>query len=1057
MTSASSTPRAVFGLFLLFMMLGHVPGALAQPVDAALYQSLEWRMIGPFRASRTVGAVGVPDQPNVFYIGINNGGVWKTDDYGRTWKPIFDDAPTGSVGDIAVSPSHPHILYVGSGEGLHRPDLGVGDGIFKSTDGGATWAHIGLYDVQQVARLIVHPTNPDVVFVAGLGHPYGPNEERGVFRTTDGGATWEKVLYINHNTGAIQVEFDPTNPEVLFADMWEHREGPWENARFSGPNSGLYKSTDGGTTWRPLTQGLPTAEQGLGRIGVGIAPSNPNRMYATVDARENGGIYRSEDAGESWSLIHTDRRLWGRGGDFGEIRVHPENPDVVFVGNIASYRSDDGGKTWMSLRGAPGGDDYHRIWINPKHPDIMLFAADQGAIVTINGGKTWSSWYNQPTAQLYHVSTDNQFPYYVYGGQQESGAIAIASRGNGGQISFRDWHGIGADEYAYVAPDPLDPNIVYGGRVMRFDRRTGQAQNVAPEAVRSGQYRILRTMPLVFSPVDQRTLFFATNVLFKTMTGGQEWEIISPDLSREQPEVPASVGDFETPEMATMPRRGVIYAVAPSPLDTDVIWAGTDDGLIHITRDGGQNWRDVTPPAITAWSKISIIDAGHFDTQTAYVAVNRIRLDDMRPHIYRTHDGGETWQRISNGLPEHGPVNVVREDHTRPELLFAGTERGVYASFNDGADWQSLRLNMAPSSVRDLVVHDDDIVAGTHGRSIWILDDITPLRQMAQASAAEAFLFAPQRATRVRWNMFSDTPIPPEEPMGKNPPDGAILNYFLRTAATEVTLDIFDAGGALVRHFSSNDAPEHLDSTLLPHPTYWIRPPQVLSRKAGMQRFVWDMRYAPPEGVRRSYSIAAVYKTTPSSPLGPWVPPGDYTVRLEVDGQRFEQPLTVRLDPRVEITPEALQQQTAFSMAAYESYQHAQTAREAIQAVRAQVQTLQEGTIPRALRSALAALDDDLGALEGSGTPGAADMLYGSVYAAAPGQETLADMQRIFLYLLEVLQGADAAPTSQAMAAVQDQQQVLQTVVGRWEALREGDLKTVNNQLSKSGFAPLDL
>ena len=1057
MTSDSLTPLAVFGLMLLLISLGHTPEASAQPVDPSLYQSLQWRMIGPFRASRTVGAMGVPDQPNVFYIGINNGGVWKTNDYGRTWRPIFDDAPTGSVGDLAVSPSHPNILYIGSGEGLHRPDLGVGDGIFKSTDGGATWTHVGLGDVQQVGRLIVHPTDPDVVFVAGLGHPYGPNEERGVFRTTDGGATWEKVLYIDHNTGAIQVEFDPTNPDVLFADMWEHREGPWENARFSGPNSGLYKSTDGGTTWRRLTEGLPTNEQGLGRVGVGIAPSDPNRMYATVDAREDGGIYRSDDAGESWRQISTDRRLWGRGGDFGEIRVHPENPDVVYVGNIASYRSDDGGMTWTSLKGAPGGDDYHRIWINPKQPDIMLFATDQGAAITVNGGETWSSWYNQPTAQLYHVSTDNQFPYYVYGGQQESGAIAVASRGNGGQISFRDWHGVGADEYAYVAPDPLDPNIVYGGRVMRFDRTTGQAQNVAPEAVRSGQYRILRTMPLLFSPVAPQTLFFATNVLFKTTTGGQSWEIISPDLSREQPDVPESIGDFRTPDLETMPRRGVIYAVAPSPLDANLIWAGTDDGLIHVTRDGGQSWHDVTPPALTAWSKISILDAGHFDAATAYAAVNRIRLSDMRPHIYRTHDGGATWQAITNGLPEHGPVNVVREDPVRPGLLFAGTERAVYVSFNDGDDWQPLRLNMAPSSVRDLVIHEDDVVAGTHGRSIWILDNITPLRQMDAAAAAEAFLFAPQTATRVRWNMFSDTPLPPEEPTGQNPPDGAIIDYYLKTAASEVTLEILDGQGTVVRRFSSTDEPEHLDSTRLPHPTYWIRPPQVLSAEAGMQRFVWDLRYAPPKGARRSYAIAAVHRTTPSSPLGPWVHPGRYTVRLDVDGQRFEQPLVVRLDPRVEITPEALQQQFDLSMVCYDAYHQAQAAREEVRAVRAQVQALLETALSDGLKQMLTALYEAAGTVEGSGTPGTPDLLYGSVYAAPPGQETLAGLQQVLLYLTELLQGADAPPTQQAIAAVEDQQQVLQNVLGRWLELKEGVLRPLNEQLSAAGLATVEV
>ncbi len=428
--------------------------AISQPVSSSHYQDLRHRLIGPFRAGRTVGAVGIPTQPNVFYMGVNNGGVWKTDDFGRTWKPIFDKESTGSIGDIAVSPSNPNVIYVGSGEGLHRPDLAIGDGMFKSVDGGNNWKHIGLSDAQQVGRVVIHPTNPDVVFAAVLGHPYGANEMRGVYRTKDGGANWEKVLFINRNTGAIQIEFDPTNPEILYADMWEHREGPWENASFSGTNSGLYKSMDGGTTWKKLTNGLPTAAQGLGRIGFGISYSNSKRIFATVDAREQGGIYRSDDGGESWKLVNTDRRIWGRGSDFAEIRIHPKNPDVVFAANTASYRSSDGGLTWTSFKGAPGGDDYHRIWINPLQPEIMIFALDQGATVTVNGGKTWSSWYNQPTAQLYHISTDNQFPYWVYGGQQESGAIGTASRGDGGQISFRDWQGAGADEYAYVAADP---------------------------------------------------------------------------------------------------------------------------------------------------------------------------------------------------------------------------------------------------------------------------------------------------------------------------------------------------------------------------------------------------------------------------------------------------------------------------------------------------------------------------------------------------------------------------------------------------------------------------
>ena len=911
------------------------------------------------------------------------------------------------------------MIYVGTGEGLHRPDLAVGDGIFKSTDGGETWKHVGLSDVQQVGRLVVHPTNPDVVFVAGLGHPYGPNEERGVFRTTDGGITWEKVLYIDHDTGAIQVEFDPTNPEVLFADMWDHREGPWENARFSGPASGLYKSTDAGSTWRRLTKGLPTAEQGLGRIGVGIAPSDPHRMYATVQAEDGGGVYRSDDAGESWRRISTDRRLYGHGGDFGEIRVHPEDPDRVYVGNIASYRSDDAGETWTSIKGAPGGDDYHRIWINPLEPDIMLFVADQGATITVNGGRTWSSWYNQPTAQLYHVSTDNSFPYWVYGGQQESGAIGTASRGNGGQISFRDWVGVGADEYAYVAPDPLDPNVVYGGRVVRFDKRTGQAQNVAPEALRSGDYRILRTMPLLFHPKDPTMLLFATNVLWKTTTGGQDWEVISPDLTREQPEVPESLGDFRTPELETMARRGVIYAVSASPLEAGTIWAGTDDGLVHVTRDGGKTWSNVTPPRLRAWDKVSQVDAGHFDSGTAYVAVNAIRRDDMRPHVYRTHDGGQSWERVIDGLPEMGPVNVVREDPKRSGLLYAGSERSVYFSIDDGASWQSLRLNLPPSSMRDLVIHEDDLVVGTHGRSIWILDNIAPLRELDRAVAATTpHLFTPPLATRVRWNMFSDTPLPPEEPAGQNPPDGAILDYHLPRAARSVVLEIVKDDD-VVRRFSSDDAPESVDPDTLPHPTYWIRAPRSLGTTPGHHRFVWDLRYAPPRGARRQFSIAAVLRRTPSGPHGPFVAPGTYTVRLSVDGERVERSLDVRLDPRVHIDEEGLRLQTELSMRCYQDYHRLQEIREAIDREL-------EGDVGQGRR-------EELLALRGSRDPGEPDILYGSIYAAAPEEETVVGLQHKLLFLLNLFQGADAHPTRQAQEAVVVLEASLGALAIRWE------------------------
>ena len=974
---------------------------LFSQIDKSYYQDLEYRMIGPFRGGRTVGAVGIPSQPNVFFIGVNNGGVWKTDDYGRTWNPIFDDVPTGSVGDLAVSPSHPNVIYVGTGEGLHRPDLAVGDGMFKSVDGGKNWQHIGLNDIQQISRVIVHPTNPDIVYVAGLGHPYGANEMRGIFKSNDGGKTWKKILYINHNTGAIQVEMDPNNPDILFADMWEHQEGPWENAKFSGPNSGLYKSTDGGETWRNIVKGLPGANQGLGRIGVAIALSNSKRMYATVDARENGGVYKSDDAGESWKLITTENRLWGRGSDFAEIKVHPKNENIVFVGNIASYKSEDGGKTWTSIKGAPGGDDYHRIWINPMHPEIMLFAADQGGVVTVNGGKTWSSWYNQPTAQLYHVSTDNQFPYWVYGGQQESGAIGVASRSNGGQISFREFMGVGADEYAYVAPDPLDSNIIYGGRVIRFNKKTGQSQYVGPEVLRSGKFRYIRTMPLLFHPADNSMLLFGTNVVWKTHDGGQSWEQISEDLTRKQPEVPSSVGDYKTVAMKTMPQRAIVYAIGPSPLDKNIIWAGTDDGLVHVTLDGGKTWKDVTPSTITSWDKISQIDASHFNKGTAYVAVNAIRKDDMQPHIYKTHDFGKTWQEVVSGMNPSGPVNTVREDPLQKGLLFAGTEREVYFSSNDGESWQSLRMNMPASSIRDLVIHDNDLVIGTHGRSIWILDDFSPLRELASLTTKPVHLFEPSDAYRVRFNMFSDTPLPPEEPTGQNPPDGAIIDYYLGSNTNKVELKIFDQKGTTVNSFSSDDLEEFLDSTKMQHPTYWKRPFQGLSGEVGHQRFVWNLRYKEPRGANRGYAIAAVQYNTESGPVGPFVAPGEYKIQLKVNGNITERSLTVKLDPRSEVSNEALTLQTDLSMQCYTNYETLQLIRESIDDMLTAKSSEQEALLE----------------FRGKGAPNNGDIIYGSIYESDLENETIVGLQSKLLYLLNVLQNTDAKPTKKTQEA----------------------------------------
>ena len=827
---------------------------------------------------------------------------------------------------------------------------------------------MGLAEGQQIGGLAIDPHDPDRVFAAVLGHPYGPNPERGVYRTTDGGNHWEKVLYKDENTGAVQVTIDPVNPQVVYADLWAGRQGPWENGAWNGPNSGLYKSVDGGTTWHPLKQGLPDVSQGLSRIGFCIAPSDPTRLYATVAANATfGGIYRSDDAGESWKKLNSDQRFWGRGDDFAEVKADPKDKNIVYTADVVVWKSTDGGMSWNAFKGAPGGDDYHRIWINPDHPEIMLIACDQGAIVTVNGGHTFSSWYNQPTAQFYHVSTDNAFPYNVYGGQQESGSIGIASRGNDGEITFREWHPVGVEEYGYVAPDPLDPNIIYGGKITRYDKRTGQVQNIAPEAIASGKYRFLRTAPVLFSPTDPHTLYFAGNVLFKTRDGGHSWQVISPDLSRESWAIPPSVGIYNTENLKQMPRRGVIYTVAPSPVDGNVIWAGTDDGLVHVTRDGGKTWKNVTPRGIADWAKVSLIDAGHRDANTAYVAVNGIRLDDMHPHIYRTHDGGATWEEIDNGLPDD-PINVVREDPSRKGLLLAGSERAVYISFDDGAHWQSLRLNMPVTSIRDLVFKDDDVVVGTHGRSFWILDDIACLRQMGQQSAGQdAVLYKSSPAVRVRWDMWPDTPVPGDEPAGQNPPDGAVVDYYLKADAAEpVTLEVLDAAGKVVRHYSSTDTLYAIPDVNIP--LYWIRPQQILSGKAGPHRFVWDLHYQPLN-VPASYPISAILGNTAPTPSSPWVMPGVYTVRLKVNGKSYTQPLTVRMDPRVKTAMADLQQQHDLAMRAYRGWDSAMDAYNRVRAMRAEVGQEARGA-GDSVAAKLRALDSRLGALEGAGRRG---------------------------------------------------------------------------------------
>jgi photosystem II stability/assembly factor-like uncharacterized protein len=1017
-------------------------------VDPALLSTLRWRLIGPFRGGRTVAAVGVPGQPDVFYMGVNNGGVWKTDDAGRTWRPLFDGQPTQSIGALAVAPSDPRVIYAGSGEGLQRPDLSVGDGIYKSTDGGETWEHLGLRDGQQIPALLVDPHDPNRVFAAVLGHPYGPNAERGVFGSTDGGRSWEKVLYRDENTGAVDLAFDPADPRILYASLWAARQAPWEiGASFQVPGSGLYKSTDGGGSWQPLTQGLPSAAQGLGRIGIGVAPSRPGRVYLQVDAdAKHGGLYRSDDGGAGWQRVNSEPRIWGRGGDFAEVKVDPKDPDKVYVCNTSTYRSTDGGVSFTAFKGAPGGDDYHRIWIDPDRPQVLLLAGDQGAAVSLNGGLTWSSWYNQPTAQFYHVITDDRFPYWVYGGQQESGSAGIASRGNDGEITFRDWHPVGAEEYGYVAPDPVHKNLIYGGKVQRFDWATGQVQDVSPEAVRSGEIRYVRTLPLLFSPVDPSFLYFGASVLFKTTDGGRSWQTISPDLTRRKPAVPPVLGPFAAGDPQHGAHRGVIYTVAPSFQDVDQLWVGTDDGLIQLTRDGGRHWQDVTPPALTPWSKVSVMEASHFDPASAYAAVNRFRLDDLRPHVYRTRDYGKSWQEITRGIPDGEVVNAVRGDPVRRGLLFAATERGVWVSLDDGDSWQSLRLNLPATSVRDLTVHGADLVAGTHGRSFWVLDDISPLRQvdagMTAATAPPAHLFRPAVAWRLRRGLYTDTPLPPEEPAGKNPPDGAVIDFLLH-APGEVVIEIFDAAGGPVRRFSSADRPPPVDPKELPIPMYWVRPAAALPAEAGMHRFVWDLRYPPPDALSHEYPISAVVHDTPPEPLGPLALPGTYQVKLTAGGQSFTQPLEVRMDPRVRTPADGLAQQLKLASGIAEAMGRDAATLRQVNALRGRLAALPASARKGALGKAVAAFDAKAAAIAGS---------EGDEEGGAP---SLAQLNDALGRLLVLLNGADEAPTTQQQAGVAELERRLGAAMARWDELRGRDLERLNARLRRAQVAPV--
>jgi photosystem II stability/assembly factor-like uncharacterized protein len=907
---------------------------VAVPQDpTALYTGMHWRLLGPFRGGRVAAVSGVPGRPNEFYFGAVNGGVWKSIDGGRVWTPIFDSQPVASIGAIAVAPSAPDVVYVGSGESTLRDSMGFGNGMYKSIDAGKTWTHLGLDDTQHIGRVAVDPRNPNVVFVAAIGHLYAANPDRGVYRSRDGGKTWQKVLYKDENVGAVDVVVDPTNSNVVYAGLWNARRPPWYTySPTNGPGGGIYKSTDGGTTWKQLTGGLPP--EGIGRTGIAVAPTNPRRIYAVVDCLVpdpnappppagggggrgggggqqpgQGGFFRSDDAGATWTRVSSDQALSGRGWYFEKLAVDPKDPDIVYVPNVAVSRTKDGGKTWVALRGSPGGDDYHQAWVSPDDSNTMIVASDQGAIITRNAKTddatqvTWSSWLNQPTAQIYHVSADYRFPYWVTGAQQDSGAVAVRSRGKFAEISTRDWEPIGAGgESGMTAGDPLHPGVIFGGAGTRFDLELNAQIPGTTSPITPGDDRADWTQPLVLSKADPRSLYYASQYLYKSTDSAHTWTKISADLTRPDPGIPSNLDKAAAEHTDRNGKRGVIYAVAPSPLLVPMLWVGTDDGLIHVTTSDGKTWQNVTPPAVTAWSRVTCVEASHFDFNTAYASVDRHQLQDFQPYIYRTRDMGKTWQKITTGLPPGVYVHVVKEDPKRQGLLFAGTERGAFMSLNDGDTWEPLQLNLPVTSVRDFEIYENDLIVATHGRGFWVVDDISPLRQVSDAVLkADAFLFKPADAINYVQGGDNGTPLQKDEPQTPNSPDGAYIDYYLRqNASGPVTIEILDAAGTVLRTFSSEGTAPPAGAPGgrggrggggIPNTSALWRPtPEPFSASAGMHRVVW-LPVAPAAGGGRGRGGGG--RGGGGVPLS-----GTFTARLTVNGRSYTQSFTVKPDPR---------------------------------------------------------------------------------------------------------------------------------------------------------------
>ncbi len=912
-------------VLILSFLLAVGSATLAQAVPGRLFDAMSWRFAGPFRGGRVLAVAGIPGEPFTYYFGAVDGGIFKTADGGTTWTPLFQHEPTASIGALALAPSNPRIIYAGTGECAIRSDITYGDGMYRSDDGGKTWRHIGLTDTRHIGSILVSPTDPGTVLVAALGHAYGPNPERGVYLTTDGGKTWKHTLFVDADTGCVDLARDPGRPDLVYAVAWNTHRTPWfQYAPVEGKGSALYRSRDGGRTWTKLPMtGLP--EKGLGRMGIAVAAGTPGpRLYAIVSAGRRGGVYRSDDGGETWRRTSGDSRLLTRGWYFGRIVVDPKNPDVVYVPHISLYKSTDGGAHFTVIKGSPGGDDFHALWIDPDDPSRMVLGSDQGAAVSVDGGAHWTTWYNQPTAQIYHLATDDGFPYRIYASQQDSGAFAIVSRSYTGRITNCAWETTGGGESGYVIPKPGDPDIVYGssagGHVSRFDARTHQAVNISPALFNSFwkkpsevAYNYPWNTALAVSPFDPDTLYVGAQVVFRSTDMGDHWSIISPTLTGRKKN--AECAGEPTPATAAACGYGCISALAASPKARGQIWAGTTDSRLWVTEDGGAHWRNVTPPGLGPWSRIERLEPSPFDGGTLYAAVDRHRMDDFRPYIYVTQDMGRTWREIDAGIPDGAYVRVVRADPVRGGLLYAGTETGVYVSFDDGAHWQSLQLDLPTASVRDLAIHGEDLIAGTHGRGLWVLDDVTPLRQASAAVAAEAaHLYAPAPAHRLRISLYHGEPVPPDEPYAKNPPTGAVIDYVLaHEPKAPVTLSVYDAAGKLVRRFASDELPPEP-----PEPHFnpvWEAPPEVLPARAGHNRFVWDLRYTPPRTPRPEWGWATVPGEARPGEQSPLVLPGRYRVVLTAGGRDYSARLTVKADPNVTVPKTVLEAQVKLGLA----------------------------------------------------------------------------------------------------------------------------------------------